>query len=411
MQINGQINEQINREIIMAKYGEIALKGLNKRVFEDILLKNIKKALRGTGEFAYSRNQSTLYIEPVSESAESNLGEAVSRLTKVFGLGAIQRCGVFPKDFAEIAARGMPYLKESLMHAGTFKVEAKRSDKSFPMTTPDIQRELGYEILTAYPHLTVDVHNPQVTVLLEIRDHAAYLNPCRIVAAGGIPVGSSGAALLMLSGGLDSPVAAHMIAKRGVRLDALHFASPPYTSERALLKVESLCRQLQDYLVNIRLYCCEFTAVQEAIKYHCPSEYSTVVLRRMMIKAANLLCEQKRERGNNNYGALITGESLGQVASQTLGAIACTDAAAAIPVLRPLIGMDKIEIVRIARAVGTFDISALPYEDCCTVFTPKHPKTNPRLAEITEIESRFDYDTLIAEAVQGIKTTDFPNNL
>ena len=395
----------------MAKYGEIALKGQNKRTFEEILVKNIKKAISDLGDFNYSRMQSTIYIEPKTgaEVPPDALDEAVCRLSKVFGLGAIQKCGVYPKNFEEIVKQGMSYLEKSLKYAKTFKVEAKRSDKAFPMNTPMIQQELGGAILDAYPHLTVDVHNPEITVRLEIRDKGAYLNPQRLAGAGGIPVGSSGAALLLLSGGLDSPVAAYMIAKRGVRIDAVHFYSPPYTSERALLKVESLCGELRDYLVNIRLYTVRFTEVQEALKNHCPEEYSTLILRRLMIKAANLICDKRVEKRGASQGfkALITGESLGQVASQTLSAIACTDNAAALPVLRPLIGMDKIEIVDTARKIGTYDISTEPYEDCCTVFTPKHPKTNPKLREVEVIESKFDYDELVSAAVENATVKDF----
>ena len=399
-------------EIIMAKHGEIALKGQNRRTFENILVKNVKKALSppdpdalssAAHGFNYTTIQSTLYIEPKDNNVDLDL--AVERLSKVFGLGAVQRCAVFPKDFDTIVESGMPYLEKSLKFAKTFKVEAKRADKTFPMKTPEIQQELGWAILTAYPHLKVDVHNPEVTVLLEIRDKGAYLNPERLTGAGGIPVGSSGASLLMLSGGLDSPVAAYMIAKRGVKIDAIHFQSPPYTSERALMKVEALCEKLKDYLVNLRLHCVEFTEVQEAIRDNCPEEYSTVILRRMMIKAANMLCEAKLPQ--TKYGGLITGESLGQVASQTLSAIACTDKAAALPVLRPLIGMDKIEIIDTARKIGTYEISIQPYEDCCTIFTPKHPKTNPKLHDIEYIEKKFDYDKLILKAVNQVITKDF----
>ena len=379
----------------MAKYGEIALKGLNKRTFEEILVKNIRRSLSDLGSFEYSRAQSTLYITPQDNTSvgancvRPQLDEAVTRLTKVFGLGAIQKCMVLPKDFDIIVKQGIPYLETSLKHAKSFKVEAKRADKTFPLNTPAIQQELGGAILSAYPHLQVNVHNPEVTVILEIRDKGAYLNPKRITGAGGIPVGSSGGAMLMLSGGIDSPVAAYMIAKRGVKIDAVHFQSPPYTSERALMKVHSLCEKLTKYLVEIRLNCINFTEVQEAIRNNCPEDYSTVILRRMMIKAANILYDNKR------HGALITGESLGQVASQTLQAIACTDNAAELPVLRPLIGMDKIEIIDIARKIETFDISTLPYEDCCTIFTPKHPKTKPKLHEIEAIEAKFDYDELV----------------
>jgi thiamine biosynthesis protein ThiI len=396
------------KELIMAKYGEIALKGQNKRTFEDILVRNMRKALNGLGEFGYTRMQSTIYVTPIVGSDNSdapNLDLAVEALTKVFGLGAIQRCCVLPKDFDEIVKQGIPYLEKALRHAKTFKVEAKRADKTFPMKTPELQMEFGGAILEAYPHLTVDVHEPQVTVILEIRDKGAYLNPERITGAGGIPVGSSRRALLMLSGGLDSPVAAYMMAKRGVNIDAIHFQSPPYTSERALMKVEGLCEKLKPYLISIRLHCVQFTEVQEAIRDNCPEEYSTVILRRMMIKAANMLCASKPP--DNSFGALITGESLGQVASQTLSAIACTDAAADLPVLRPLIGMDKIEIVRLARKINTYDISTEPYEDCCTIFTPKHPRTNPRLCDAEKIESLFDFYELVQEAVEKATITDF----
>ncbi|MCL2754380.1 MAG: tRNA 4-thiouridine(8) synthase ThiI [Oscillospiraceae bacterium] len=396
---------QIAREIIMCKYGEIALKGHNKRTFEEILVKNIKKAIADIGEFRIERMQSTVYIAPVEQSTD--LDAVVAVLCKVFGLGAVQKCGVFPKDFAAISTDGVAYLENALKDAKSFKVEAKRADKAFPLTTPDIQRELGGKVLDAYPHLSVDVHNPEVTVLLEIRDKAAYMNAQRLTAAGGLPVGSSGRGLLLLSGGLDSPVAAHMIAKRGVLLDAVHFMSPPYTSERALLKVETLCKKLKPYLVHLRLHTIEFTEVQEAIRDNCPEEYGTLVLRRLMIRAANKLAAANAATSRKPYGAFVTGESLGQVASQTLAAIGCTDEAAELPILRPLIGMDKIEIVAIARAIDTYDTSTLPYEDCCTIFTPKHPKTNPKLAELFGVEARLDYDELVTNAVKTMTIQDF----
>ena len=394
-------------EVIIAKYGEIALKGNNKATFESILVKNIKRALADTGMFSVSKAQSTLYIE---YSDTANFDDVVEKLGKVFGLGAIQRCLKLPKEYGAICEQGLPYLAKPLKFAKTFKVEAKRSDKAFPMKTPDIQREFGGEILTAYPHLSVDVHNPDVTVILEIRDKAAYLNSCRLPGAGGIPVGSSGAGLLLLSGGIDSPVAAYMMAKRGIRLEAVHFQSPPYTSERAFMKVESLCKALKPYLSNIRLHCVNFTELQEAIRDNCMGSaeaYSTLILRRMMIRAANMLYAQKLEKGNNVYKAYVTGECVGQVASQTLSAIACTDNAADLPILRPLIGMDKVEIVDIARKIDTFDISTQPFEDCCTIFTPKHPKTNPKLAEVEVIEGKYDYSELVRAAVESATVHDF----
>ena len=387
------------REVIMAKYGEIALKGLNRSNFEDLLVKNIRRRLASLGDFDISRRQSTIYIEPKSEDID--LDAAVKRLCCVFGIAAVQRSMVLPKDWEQIVAQGLPYLENALSAAATFKVEAKRADKKFPMTTPDIQQALGDAISDAYPHLGVDVHNPDVTVLLEIRDKYAFLNAERIIGAGGMPVGSSGSALLLLSGGIDSPVAGYMMAKRGLRVDAIHFQSPPYTSERALMKVETLCEKMTDYCGNIRFYCVPFTEIQEALRDNCPEEYFTIIMRRLMLKIANVICAKK------GYGALITGESVGQVASQTLMAINCTDKAADYPVFRPLVGMDKKEIVEISRKIDTFETSTLPYEDCCTVFTPKHPKTRPLLSDVEAAEASFDFQPLIDKAIAGIEVKDF----
>ncbi len=389
------------QEVIMVKYGEIALKGLNKHTFEDMLIRNIKRRLKHCGEFDYSRRQSTVYIKPLSEDADIDM--AIEKLKCIFGIAAIQRSAQLPKNWEDIVALGMPYLENALSCAKTFKVEAKRSDKAFPMKTPDLQRELGGAILSAYPHLSVDVHNPEVTVIIEIRDSHAFINAEKIQGQGGMPVGSSGNALLLLSGGIDSPVAAYMMAKRGLNVDAIHFQSPPYTSERALMKVEELCEKLTPYCGDIRFYCVPFTEIQEALRDNCPEEYFTIIMRRLMMKIANRICEQK------DYKALITGESVGQVASQTLMALACTDKASDVPVFRPVIGMDKKEIVEIARRIDTFETSILPYEDCCTVFTPKHPKTKPIISEVEEAESRFDFEPLLEKAVREIVIKDFSN--
>lgn len=385
-------------EVIMAKYGEIALKGLNKNTFEDILVRNIKRRFKKLGSFEITRNQSTIYIKPLEEV---DIDKTVDVLKTVFGIAAIQRAAVLPKDFDEIVKEGMPYLEEALSSAKTFKVGAKRSDKKFPLKSPDIQRELGAAILEAYPHLTVDVHDPDVTVMCEIRDTNAYLSAARIMGAGGIPVGSSGQALLLLSGGIDSPVAAYMMAKRGINVDAIHFQSPPYTSERALMKVESLCEELVPYCGNIRFYCVPFTEIQEALRDNCPEEYFTVIMRRLMMKIANHFCRE------NEYKALITGESVGQVASQTIMALGCTDRVAEVPVFRPVIGMDKREIVEIARKIGTFETSTLPYEDCCTVFTPKHPRTKPIIEEVEAAEAAFDFAPLLEKAIRETEIKDF----
>ncbi len=378
------------KEIVMVKYGEIALKGLNKSTFEDILTKNIKRRLKALGEFSYFRRQSTIYVTPESEV---DMDEVVKRLSYIFGIGAIQRSAVFPKDFVVVAQNVKEYLCDALEGAKTFKVEAKRADKKFPMQTPEIQQELGGVVLSAFPYLRVDVHNPEVTVRLEIRDNGAYLSAQRIQGAGGMPVGSSGKALLMLSGGIDSPVAGYMMAKRGLVVDCIHYVSPPYTSERARMKVEALAERMTDYCGDIKFYCVPFTELQEALRDNCPEEYFTVLMRRLMVKIANKICDRE------GYGAIITGESVAQVASQTLNAIYCTNEAAEYPVFRPVIGMDKREIIDISRKIDTYETSTLPYEDCCTVFSPKHPKTKPRMEDIRAAEASFDFDALVEKAV------------
>lgn len=387
------------KEIILAKYGEIALKGENKNTFEDMLLRNIKRRLKTVGRFDYSRRQSTIYIEPSED--DEDIGEAVRRLKNVFGIGAIQRCAVFPKDFSAVVQNLGEYLADTLGGAKTFKIEAKRSDKTFPMKSPEIQQRLGDAVLDAFPHLGVDVHDPEVTVRLEIRDNGAYLSAERIIGAGGMPVGSSGKALLMLSGGIDSPVAGYMMAKRGLVVDCIHYVSPPYTSERARLKVEKLCEEMTEFCGDIIFYCVPFTEIQEALRDNCPEQYFTVLMRRLMVKIANRICAK------DGYGAIITGESLAQVASQTLPALYCTNAAAEFPVFRPVIGMDKIEITEISRKIGTYETSIMPYEDCCTVFSPKHPRTKPKFDEVIGAESSFDFDKMIDEAVSNIEIKRF----
>ncbi len=379
------------KELIIFKEGEIALKGLNKRTFEDAFIRNLKHRLNKLGKFEYTKAQSTIYAIPQSEDID--LDEAVELGSKVFGAAALCRALVVEKDFDAICREAIAYIEETAMMSRTFKVEAKRSDKKFPMKSPEICMELGGKILEAYPHLTVDVKNPQMVVTVEIRDTAAYVHAGNLPGAGGIPVGTSGSAMLLLSGGIDSPVAAYMMAKRGVKLSAIHYVSPPYTSERARLKVERLCEKLTPYCGDVAFYCVPFTKIQEALRDNCPEELFTILMRRLMMEIAQRIAEEK------DMQALITGESVGQVASQTMGAIVCTDAACRMPVFRPVIGMDKTEIVEIARKIDTFDISIEPYEDCCTVFTPKHPKTKPILADVEAAQNAFDFEPLIAEAV------------
>ena len=383
------------KEIILCKYGEIALKGLNKSTFEAVLLKNIKNRLKPLGQFNAFSAQSTIYIEPQEDNFDIN--EALEILSKIYGIAALCRALTLPKDFDAICKESLAYLKDELVGFSTFKVEAKRADKSFPMNSMELAKEFGGFIDDNFNDLMVDVHNPDVTVMLEIRDFAAFVYARRLKGAGGLPVGTSGKALLLLSGGIDSPVAGCMMAKRGVSIGCIHFMSPPYTSERALIKVEHLCEKMVHYCGTINFMCVHFTKIQEAIKRECPEEYFTIIMRRLMMKIACRLAEKK------GYLALITGESIGQVASQTLGAVACTDIVSNIPVFRPCCGLDKTEIVDISRKIDTFDISIEPYEDCCTVFTPKHPRTNPSLASVEKAESRFDFEPLIEEAVNSVE--------
>lgn len=387
------------KEIILLKYGEIALKGLNKNTFESIMIKNIKYRLKKIGKFSVTKAQSTVYVEP--ENPETDLNEALEALKKIFGIASICRVCVCEKNFGDICTQSVEYLSEILPYAKTFKVTAKRADKAFPMKSPEICNQLGGVLLERFPNLSVDVKNPEITVTVEIRDTNAYVHAENIKGAGGLPVGSSGNALLLLSGGIDSPVAGYMMAKRGIHISAIHYVSPPYTSERARLKVEQLCEKMTDYCGNIAFFCVPFTEIQEAIKNNCPEEYFTIIMRRIMMEIAQQIAEK------DECLALITGESVGQVASQTLSAIRCTDAVCRMPVFRPLIGMDKTEIVEISRKIDTFDISTLPYEDCCTVFTPKHPKVRPALSDVEKAQAQFDFSNLIKKAVEDTEMKIF----
>lgn len=381
------------KEIILLKNGEIALKGLNRSVFEDKLIGNARRRLEPLGKFGFRKAQSTIFVEPKEEDID--LDEAVDILQKVYGIIALSRAAVVEKDFEAIKETAITYLKDELMEAKTFKVDAKRSDKSFPLKSPEICRDLGAYILENFPHLTVDVHNPDVNVVVEIRDYAAYVHGKQLPGAGGIPVGSGGRALLLLSGGIDSPVAGAMMAKRGLEVYAIHFASPPYTSERAKQKVITLAEKMTAYCGRINLFVVPFTEIQERIKDDCPEELFTVIMRRYMMRIACRIARQQ------DCEALVTGESVGQVASQTIQAMNCTDAAADMPVLRPVVGMDKEEIIKVAHKIDTFETSILPYEDCCTVFTPKHPRTKPVLKFVEQAEQSMDMENLIDRAVKG----------
>lgn len=381
------------KEVILIKNGELALKGLNRSTFEDILVKNIRRRLKSAGDFDYIKSQSTIIIEPKNENCDFEAAqEAVSR---IFGIAGFSRAAAVEKDFSKVLEISGAYLESSLKNAKTFKVEAKRSDKKFPLTSPEISREMGGHLLSIYPHLKVDVHNPEVTVMVEVRDKYIFLHGTQIKGAGGMPVGTGGKGAILISGGIDSPVAAWMMAKRGIELTAVHFASPPYTSKRAEMKVVTLLEKVAKYSGRMTMFTVPFTEIQEQIKDNCPEELFTLIMRRAMMKAAEKIARKE------NCQALITGESVGQVASQTIYALACTDNAANMPVFRPLIGMDKDEIIEISRKIDTFETSILPYEDCCTVFTPKHPKTRPNIGDIEKAEQLIPLDELVEKAVNG----------
>jgi thiamine biosynthesis protein ThiI len=358
------------------------------------MIKNMRRKLSDLGAFTFTPSQSTIKVE--GEDGV-DLEEAVDRLSRVFGIAGFSRALKLEKDFELVLQQTGKYLEDQLLCASTFKVCAKRSDKKFPYDSPKICLLLGERLLDEYPHLTVDVHNPEITVTVEVRDNDIFVHANQLKGAGGMPVGSAGRAALMVSGGIDSPVAGWMMAKRGIELTAIHFASPPYTSERAEQKVHDLLRKVARYSGRIELSVVPFTEFQEAIRDKCPEDLFTIIMRRMMV-----LCAQQIA-SHTGCGALITGESLGQVASQTLGAIACTDEAATMPVFRPLIGMDKDEIISISRKIDTFEISILPFEDCCTVFTPRHPRTRPKLSDVIEAESKLDVDALVERAVAGVR--------
>lgn len=383
------------KEIILIKNGELALKGLNRSTFEDILIKNIRKRIKPLGEFEYRKEQSTISVVPMDDYID--MDEVSDRISRVFGIAAYSRALQVEKDMSVILKNAPDYLAEQLKEAKTFKVEGKRSDKKFPLKSPEISAEVGGAILSKFPHLKVDVKNPDILVTIEIREKFAFIRGNQTKGAGGMPTGTAGKSAILISGGIDSPVAAYMMAKRGLVLNAIHFASPPYTSPQAEEKVHNLLRKVSKYSGNICLFTVGFTEIQEEIRDKCPEDLFTLIMRRFMMRISQRIAEKE------DCKALITGESLGQVASQTLNALACTDAVCEMPVFRPLIGLDKDEIIKVSRKIDTFDISIEPYEDCCTVFTPKHPKTKPQISIIEAAEQALDIDGLIDRAIDSTK--------
>jgi len=382
-------------EIILLKLGEIVLKGLNKRYFEQKLLANVRRRLIPFGEFRVYSAQSTIYVEPQSESCDTT--GAFANLRTVFGVVSLSRAAACEKEKDAILETAKAYLKEEFSRARSFKVESKRADKRFPMTSIQLSQYVGGLLHDAFPHVAVDVHNPELTVAIEVRDFKAYVHAAPVQGAGGMPVGSNGRAVSLLSGGIDSPVATYMIAKRGISIVPVHFFSFPYTSEQAKEKVLTLAKKLVPYCDDLMVEVVPFTKIQQEMQKSCPEEYFTIVMRRFMMRIAERIAQA------NGCKALVTGESLGQVASQTMESLAATEQCIDLPVLRPVIGMDKEEIVTIARKIDTFETSILPYEDCCTVFTPRHPKTKPQIRQVEAAEGQMDIAALVDEAVAGIE--------
>ena len=379
------------QEIILCKLGEVVLKGLNRRSFEMKLMGNIRRRTQHFGKFKVYSKQSTIYVEPMEENCD--LASAYAACRQVFGIISVARAVPCAKDKDAILETAKLYLGDAMRAAKSFKVESKRADKTFPMSSIQLSQYVGGWMAEAFPHITVDVHTPELTVFVEIREDAAYVHGPAEPAAGGLPIGMGGNAVSLLSGGIDSPVSSYMMAKRGVQLEMIHFASPPYTSEQAREKVLQLARELTPWCGRLSVFIIPFTEIQEEIRRNCPEDHFTLIMRRFMMRLADMLAKEL------NCKALVTGECLGQVASQTMDALRVSGDVTDLPVLRPLIGMDKEEIVRIARHIGTFDTSILPYEDCCTVFTPRHPKTKPNVEDVREMEAVLDIEGLCQRAM------------
>ena len=382
-------------EIILLKLGEVVLKGLNRRGFEERLMGNAKRRLQKHGRFKVTSRQSIVYVEPLTPDCDMDGAfDTLCRLFGVVGVSRARACEKTPEAIFETAAQ---YLRDDLMAASTFKVESKRSDKSFPLNSIQLSQYVGGELDEAFPHLRPEMHEPEVTVHCEVRDFAAYVHANPAPGAGGLPVGMGGRAVSLLSGGIDSPVASWMMAKRGVALEMVHFFSYPYTSPEAKDKVLELARLLTPWCGRLTVHVVPFTEIQEELRRSCPEPLFTLLMRRFMMRISERVAKRIGAHG------LVTGESLGQVASQTMDAMAVTNSVVDLPVFRPVVGLDKEEIIRIARRIGTFETSILPYEDCCTVFTPRHPKTHPVEAELAEAEEKLDVEGLIQKAVDGIE--------
>ena len=391
------------QEIFLLKLGEVVLKGQNRQSFEDKLLANVRRRVKNCGSFQCSLRQSTIYVEPQGEDCDMEAAWDACR--QVFGIAAVARAVPCEKTVDAIVEAARTYLADAFAVAKSFKVESKRADKMFPMNSIQLSQAVGGDLAELFPHVAVDVHTPDLTVFVEIREKYAYVHTPSVPGAGGLPIGMGGRAVSLLSGGIDSPVSSWMMARRGVELEMVHFGSPPYTSQQAQDKVLELARLLTAWTGRLLVHIVPFTEIQEEIRRNCPEEYFTLIMRRFMMRIAEAIARKA------NAGALVTGESLGQVASQTMLALGVTEDVTSLPVLRPLIGMDKVEIIRMSREIGVFDTSILPYEDCCTVFTPRHPATRPRLEDVRQAEAALDVESLVQKALADetwvrVKSTD-----
>ncbi len=382
-----------NNEMLLLKLGEVVLKGLNRRSFEDKLVNNVRRRLKSCGSYHVYVRQSTIYVEPQKDDCDIDAAYASCR--QVFGVAAIARAVPCEKTVEAIVETARVYLAPAFAAARSFKVESKRADKTYHLNSIQISQAVGGELAELFPAVAVDLHKPDLTVFVEIREKFAYVHAPSVPGAGGLPIGMGGHAVSLLSGGLDSPVSSWMIARRGVELEMVHFVSPPYTSQMAQDKVLELARLLTAYCGRMIVHIIPFTEIQEEIRKNCPEEYFTLIMRRFMMRISEAVAKKAGAK------ALVTGESLGQVASQTMAALAVTEDVTTMPILRPLIGMDKVEIIRIARDIGTFETSILPYEDCCTVFTPRHPATRPEIEAVRAAESVLDVDALVERALAG----------
>ena len=386
------------KEIILCKYGELILKGLNRGYFESTMVREIKERLKDLGKCEVKYSQSIVRIEPDDSEEYFDIDEAVRRVSHVFGIATVTRGVATEKSLEKIIEAAKIYLPDKLIGYKTFKVEGKRSDKNFPLTSPELSGEVGAAILSTVRGIRVNVKDPDVIVRVEIRENHAYITAGFEKAAGGMPAGTAGKALLLLSGGIDSPVAGYMIARRGAIIESLHFESFPYTSELARDKVLRLADEVCEYTGKMKVHIVSLTKIQEEMRKAGIDEYFTLLLRRSMIRLANRVAE------SHGCQAIVTGEALGQVASQTMQALTVTNEVAKFPVFRPCIGMDKEDIITVARKIGTFETSIEPYEDCCTVFTPKHPKTRPVLEKLLVEEQKIDFEALENEAFETLNT-------